>query len=111
MPEITVSRIDWIANSCRLLKTTAAEFETTRPFEGRTIGTGIHLEPKTVALLMTLRAGGARLVCTGNLNSTQPSTVEFLCSQGITIFATQTTDPVAHHQSPGDRRKARSAAR
>jgi adenosylhomocysteinase len=46
-----------------------------------------------------LRAGGARLVCTGNLNSTQPATVEFLRAQGMTVFATQTTDPVAHHQS------------
>jgi adenosylhomocysteinase len=99
MMEKTAMRIEWIGNSCRLLKATAAEFERTRPFEGLSIGTGIHLEPKTVALLMTLRAGGARLVCTGNLNSTQPSTVEFLRSQGITVFATQTTDPAAHHQS------------
>ncbi|MBY3070506.1 adenosylhomocysteinase [Rhizobium laguerreae] len=97
--EKSATRIDWIGNSCRLLKATAAEFERTHPFEGLSIGTGIHLEPKTVALLMTLRAGGARLVCTGNLNSTQPSTVEFLRSQGITVFATQTTDPAAHHQS------------
>lgn len=99
MMEKSATRIDWIGNSCRLLKATAAEFERTHPFEGLSIGTGIHLEPKTVALLMTLRAGGARLVCTGNLNSTQPSTVEFLRSQGITVFATQTTDPAAHHQS------------
>ncbi|MBY3192624.1 MULTISPECIES: adenosylhomocysteinase [Rhizobium] len=97
--EKSATRIDWIGSSCRLLKATAAEFERTHPFEGLSIGTGIHLEPKTVALLMTLRAGGARLVCTGNLNSTQPSTVEFLRSQGITVFATQTTDPAAHHQS------------
>ncbi|WP_132613369.1 adenosylhomocysteinase [Rhizobium laguerreae] len=97
--EKSATRIDWIGNSCRLLKATAAEFERTHPFEGLSIGTGIHLEPKTVALLMTLRAGGARLVCTGNLNSTQPSTAEFLRSQGITVFATQTTDPAAHHQS------------
>lgn len=99
MMEKSATRIDWIGNSCRLLKATAAEFERTRPFEALSIGTGIHLEPKTVALLMTLRAGGARLVCTGNLNSTQPSTVEFLRSQGITVFASQTTDPAAHHQS------------
>ncbi|MBY3381882.1 adenosylhomocysteinase [Rhizobium laguerreae] len=97
--EKSAIRIDWIGNSCRLLKATAAEFERTHPLKGLSIGTGIHLEPKTVALLMTLRAGGARLVCTGNLNSTQPSTVEFLRSQGITVFATQTTDPAAHHQS------------
>lgn len=99
MMEKSATRIDWIGNSCRLLKATATEFERTRPFEGLSIGTGIHLEPKTVALLATLRAGGARLVCTGNLNSTQPSTVEFLRSQGITVFATQTTDPAAHHQN------------
>jgi len=97
--EKLATRIDWIGNSCRLLKATAAEFERTRPFDGLSIGTGIHLEPKTVALLMTLRAGGAHLVCTGNLNSTQPATVEFLRAQGFTVFATQTTDPVAHHRS------------
>ncbi|MFK0331280.1 adenosylhomocysteinase [Rhizobium sp. NPDC090275] len=93
------TRIDWIGGSCRLLQATAAEFRDTRPFEGLTIGTGIHLEPKTVALLMTLGAGGARLVCTGNLNSTQPATVDYLRRQGITVFATQTTDPAAHYQS------------
>jgi adenosylhomocysteinase len=95
----SATRIEWIGSSCLLLQATAAEFRETRPFEGLTIGTGIHLEPKTVVLLMTLRAGGARLVCTGNLNSTQPSTVEFLRSEGMTVFATQTTDPVAHRQS------------
>ncbi len=93
------TRIEWIGSNCRLLTATSAEFERTRPFEGLTIGTGIHLEPKTVALLMTLRAGGGRLVCTGNLNSTQPSTVEFLRAQGIIVFATQTTDPAAHHRT------------
>ncbi|MDL2402792.1 adenosylhomocysteinase [Rhizobium mayense] len=93
------SRIDWVARSCRLLAATAAEFSQTRPFAGLTIGTGIHLEPKTVALLMTLRAGGAHLVCTGNLNSTQPETVDYLQAQGITVFATQTTDAAEHGTS------------
>jgi adenosylhomocysteinase len=88
----SLSRIDWVARSCRLLAATAAEFRNTKPFAGLTIGTGIHLEPKTVALLMTLRAGGADLVCTGNLNSTQPETVDYLRAQGIKVFATQTRD-------------------
>ena len=95
----SLSRIDWVAQSCRLLAATAAEFQRTQPFAGITIGTGIHLEPKTVALLMTLRAGGARLVCTGNLNSTQPETVSYLRDHGITVFATQTTDSAEHGQS------------
>lgn len=95
----SLSRIDWVARSCRLLAATAAEFRGTRPFAGLTIGTGIHLEPKTVALLMTLRAGGADLVCTGNLNSTQPETVDYLRAQGIKVFATQTRDPEEHGAS------------
>ncbi|PWE57939.1 adenosylhomocysteinase [Metarhizobium album] len=92
----TASRIDWVARSCRLLQATAAEFRSSRPFEGLSIGTGIHLEPKTVAMLMTLAAGGARIVATGNLNSTQPETVAYLRDQGITVFATQTTDEAEH---------------
>ncbi len=95
----SLSRIDWVARSCRLLAATAAEFRDTRPFAGLTIGTGIHLEPKTVALLMTLRAGGAGLVCTGNLNSTQPETVDYLRAQGIEVFATQTRNADEHGAS------------
>ena len=56
------SRIEWVRSGCRLLGSIAAEFARTRPFDGLTIGTGIHLEPKTVALLLTAgrgrRAGG-----------------------------------------------------
>ncbi|NLS17983.1 adenosylhomocysteinase [Rhizobium sp. P40RR-XXII] len=95
----SLSRIDWVAQGCRLLAATAAEFRDTRPFAGLTIGTGIHLEPKTVALLMTLRAGGAGLVCTGNLNSTQPETVDYLRAKGIKVFATQTRDAEEHGAS------------
>ena len=90
------SRIEWIARSCRLLAATAAEFAQTRPFAELTIGTAIHLEPKTAALLMTLKAGGARLVATGNLNSTQPETVAYLATRGIAVIGAQTTDEAAH---------------
>ena len=65
------SRIEWVRQSCRLLNKITEEFQSTRPFAGQTIATGIHLEPKTVALLLTLQAGGARVIATGNLNSTQ----------------------------------------
>lgn len=91
------SRIDWVASGCRLLKSIAAEFAETRPFAGLTIGTAIHLEPKTAALLMTLKAGGARVVATGNLNSTQPATAAFLTENGIAIIGEQTRDAGAHH--------------
>jgi adenosylhomocysteinase len=90
------TRIDWIASSCRLLQATAAEFAETRPFADLTIGTAIHLEPKTAALLTTLQAGGARLIATGNLNSTQPATIAYLREHGVTVIGEQTTDAAAH---------------
>ncbi|MGO4566666.1 adenosylhomocysteinase [Rhizobium sp. 2YAF20] len=90
------SRIDWVSNSCSLLRETAGDFARTRPFEGLTIGTAIHLEPKTAALLMALKAGGARLVATGNLNSTQLETVAYLRFHDMEVIGGQTTDETTH---------------
>lgn len=90
------SRIDWISSSCRLLGDIAAEYAQSQPFSGLTIGTAIHLEPKTAALLMALKAGGANVVATGNLNSTQPATVDYLRSQGIEVIGGQTTKAGEH---------------
>lgn len=77
------SKIEWVASQCRLLALIGEEFERTQPFAGLTIGTGIHLEPKTVALLLTLRRGGARVLSTGNLNTTQPESVAYLNAHGV----------------------------
>ena len=60
------SRIDWVVRQCRLLNSIGDELERTRPFEGLTIGTGIHLEAKGVALMLVLQRGGARVISTGN---------------------------------------------
>jgi adenosylhomocysteinase len=91
-----MSRFEWVADSARLLKATGEEFERTQPFEGLRIGTGIHLEPKTAALLMVLRRGGAELVSTGNLNSTQQETVDYLRASGIDVIGGPTADPAEH---------------
>jgi adenosylhomocysteinase len=90
------TRIDWVREHCHLLRGISAEFGQTRPFDGLTIGTGIHLEAKTVALILTLRDGGARLVSTGNLNSTQPDAVERLKAEGITVIGGPTKDKDLH---------------
>src|SRR6266702_1220538 len=92
------SRIDWVRGSCRLLLGIAEEFAATLPFSGLTIGTGIHLEPKTVALLLTLTAGGARVVSTGNLNSTQPDAVEYLRGNGVDVIGDRTMDEHEHDE-------------
>ncbi len=90
------SRIEWVTSSCRLLGEIAREFRVTQPFKGMTIGTGIHLEPKTAVLLRTLADGGARVVSTGNLNSTQSDTVEYLLEHGIEVIGQQTRDADVH---------------
>src|SRR3984893_11632037 len=92
------SRIDWVRSNCRLLRAIAEDFAKTQPFLDLTIGTGIHLEPKTVALLLTLKAGGARVVSTGNLNSTQPEAVEYLRANGVEVVGDRTTDEGEHDQ-------------
>ncbi len=90
------SRIEWVGQSCALLAQLSEEFKASQPFAGLTIGTGIHLEPKTVALLITLKAGGARVVASGNLSSTQPESVEFLRANNITVHAEHTLDSEVH---------------
>jgi adenosylhomocysteinase len=90
------SRIEWVRSNCRLLNAIAEDFAERQPFRGMTIGTGIHLEPKTVALLLTLRDGGARVVSTGNLNSTQPEAVTYLTSHGVEVIGGPTTDEAEH---------------
>jgi adenosylhomocysteinase len=89
-------RIEWVRDNSLLLAGISTEFRETRPFEGITIGAGIHLEPKTVALLMVLQDGGARVVATGNLNSTQPESVAYLRDQGVEVVGDQTTDEASH---------------
>jgi adenosylhomocysteinase len=93
-----MSRIEWVRSGCRLLGSIAAEFSRTRPFDGLTIGTGIHLEPKTVALLLTLAQGGARVVSTGNLSSTQADAVEYLRARGVEVIGAATTDEGVHDE-------------
>ncbi len=92
----TLSRLDWVIRNTRLLTAIGDEFEATRPFAGLRIATGIHLEPKTASLLLTLRRGGATVTATGNLNSTQTETTDFLAANGVTIVGHQTRDAEVH---------------
>jgi adenosylhomocysteinase len=89
-------RIEWVIENCRLLRAIGEEHERTRPFAGLTIGTGIHLEPKTVALLLTLLRGGAEVVATGNLNTTQQSAIDYLSARGVRVIGGPTSDPAEH---------------
>ena len=91
-----MERIAWVIERCRLLQAIGDEVESTRPFAGLRIGTGIHLEPKTVALILTLQRGGAALISTGNLNTTQQEACDYLSERGVSVVGGPTSDPVEH---------------
>ena len=74
---LDTARLAWVDHECRLLRGIREQFAQTRPFAGLTIGSAIHLEPKTAALVRTLQIGGAEIIATGNLNSTQPATLAY----------------------------------
>ncbi|CAO1649854.1 adenosylhomocysteinase [Salinibacterium sp. NSLL150] len=80
------ARLLWVRSRMPLLAEVRKRFEQAKPFAGHRIGMAMHLEPKTAVLLETLKAGGAEIVATGNLGSTQDDVVAYLRSQGMTIF-------------------------
>ncbi|HEY1721153.1 MAG TPA: adenosylhomocysteinase [Magnetospirillaceae bacterium] len=83
-------RVEWIRSQMHLLARVRKDFEASQPFKGLTIGMGLHTEPKTVVLIETLRAGGARIVGTGNHGSTQDDMVAVLRATGMEIYGNRT---------------------
>ena len=82
------NKLEWVSNHMPVLNMLKAEFQNTRPLEGKTIVCCLHLEAKTGYLLQTLQAAGAKVVaCASNPLSTQDDVVAALVDSGITMFA------------------------
>ncbi|MDD3985121.1 MAG: adenosylhomocysteinase [Methanobacterium sp.] len=58
-------KIKWVQRHMPVLEHIKKEFEREKPFEGITIASCLHLEPKTINLGLTLHAGGAEVAMTG----------------------------------------------
>ena len=95
-PGSVAERIVWTRSRMGLLAGIAEEFSRTRPFAGLRIGVCIHLEPKTVVLLETLRAGGAEVVATGNFGTTLDEAVAVLREEGIDAVGSANLSPDEH---------------
>src|SRR3954462_15967693 len=91
-----MDRIEWVIERCRLLQAIGAELDEAKPFAGLTIGTGNHLEPMNVALLLTLQRGGADLVSTGNLVTTQQEACAYRAARGVPLVGGPTSDAAEH---------------
>lgn len=89
-------RIRWTSSNMALLGAIADEFEESQPFDGLRIGVSLHLEAKTAVLLETLHRGGADIVASGNLGSTQDEVVAYLNQRGIDARGSRSDDQDRH---------------
>ncbi|MDO5826621.1 MAG: adenosylhomocysteinase [Methanosphaera sp.] len=80
-------KIKWVQRHMPVLESIKREFQETKPFEGITIGSCLHLEPKTINLGLTLQAGGAKVVMTGcNPLSTQDDATAAGAKLGLNMY-------------------------
>ncbi len=80
-------KIKWVQRHMPVLETIKKQFEEEKPFEGITIGSCLHLEPKTINLGLTLQAGGAEVVMTGcNPLSTQDDATAAGAKLGLNMY-------------------------
>ncbi|KAF5069458.1 adenosylhomocysteinase [Methanobacterium aggregans] len=80
-------KIEWVQRHMPVLEYIKKEFEETKPFEGITIGSCLHLEPKTINLGLTLQAGGAEVAMTGcNPLSTHDDATAAGASMGLNMY-------------------------
>ena len=91
-----LGRVNWMQSRMQLLRNVQDTFKFEKPFKNKTIGVSLHLEPKTAVLLQTLQLGGARIVGTGNLGSTQDDIVEVLKHWGMIIFGKRSVTAKEH---------------
>ena len=80
-------KIEWVQRHMPVLEYIKKEFEETKPFKGITIGSCLHLEPKTINLGLTLQAGGAEVAMTGcNPLSTHDDATAAGASMGLNMY-------------------------
>ena len=95
-----VRKIDWVQKHMPVLEHIKAEYEETQPFKGITIGSCLHLEPKTINLGLTLMAGGAEVAMTGcNPLSTHDDAVAGAADLGLNVYGWREQDDEEYYQT------------
>ncbi len=81
-------KIDWARAHMPVLEGVRRRFESEQPFRGLTLSLVLHVEAKTAALALALRAGGAHVhVAAGNPLSTDDDAVAALRALGVDVRA------------------------
>ncbi len=86
-------RIEWAARRMPVLAAIHERFEKEKPLDGVGVGACMHVTTETANLLLTLRAGGARVaLCASNPLSTQDDVAAALVDLGIPVYAVRGED-------------------
>ncbi|MBE6496924.1 MAG: adenosylhomocysteinase [Methanobrevibacter sp.] len=95
-----VRKIEWVQKHMPVLESIKAEYLETQPFKGITIGSCLHLEPKTINLGLTLMAGGAEVAMTGcNPLSTHDDAVAGAADLGLNVYGWREQDDEEYYQT------------
>lgn len=95
-----IRKIEWVQRHMPVLEHIKKEYEETQPFKGITIGSCLHLEPKTINLGLTLQAGGAEVAMTGcNPLSTHNDAVAGAADLGLNIYGWRDQDDEEYYQT------------
>ncbi|MGB6501128.1 MAG: adenosylhomocysteinase [Thermoplasmata archaeon] len=81
-------KIEWARSHMPVLEGIRRRFEQSHPFQGLTISAVLHVEAKTCALALTLKAGGADVrLAAGNPLSTDDDAVAAVREAGVETYA------------------------
>ncbi len=95
-----IRKIEWVQRHMPVLEHIKKEYDETQPFKGITIGSCLHLEPKTINLGLTLQAGGAEVAMTGcNPLSTHDDAVAGAADLGLNIYGWRDQDDEEYYQT------------
>ena len=95
-----VRKIEWVQKHMPVLENIKEEYLETQPFKGITIGSCLHLEPKTINLGLTLMAGGAEVAMTGcNPLSTHDDAVAGAADLGLNVYGWREQDDEEYYQT------------
>ena len=95
-----VRKIEWVQKHMPVLEHIKEEYTETQPFKGITIGSCLHLEPKTINLGLTLMAGGAEVAMTGcNPLSTHDDAVAGAVDLGLNVYGWREQDDEEYYQT------------
>lgn len=95
-----VRKIEWVQKHMPVLESIKKDYLETQPFKGITIGSCLHLEPKTINLGLTLMAGGAEVAMTGcNPLSTHDDAVAGAADLGLNVYGWREQDDEEYYQT------------